>query len=582
MTEWRHLSRLLIVAVLLVFVWAGLAARLFYLHVGENQHLRSRVENLRKRTQEILVGRGRILDRNQKIMAIDLEMKHVVADPKVIVESGHSAFIMRQLARMLELEPAFIQSRIIERPERRHEQLKQFVDVDFADRIRSMGMTGVNFEDASARSYPRDALAGHVIGFSNLEGFGGAGIELRFDRYLRGVPGVRQIEIDGKRREVYLRRGVDIKPQAGADVVLTIDQHIQHFVDRALDKAMVEHSALGAWAIVQHVRTGEILAMSSRPLFNPNKYRTATDEEKLNRAIGYVYEPGSTFKVAVIAAALNEGLIDPDDMIDCENGSWFHNGRPLRDFHPYGMLTIADAFKKSSNIAAAKIALQMGDQKLYQYLRDFGVGSKTGLELPGEEAGILYSPKSWSKLSVSRIAMGHEVATTALHLVNMLSAIGNNGFLMKPRIVSRVVNTRGDVILETKEEVLSRPIRGDTAALMCRLLARITEKGGTGVRAAVDGFTVAGKTGTSEKVLPGGGYSKTENISSYMGLIPAEAPELAIIVVVDTPKPERTGGKVAAPVFSEIASQAVKYLDIAPVPPEDMEAFRNLYVETNM
>ncbi len=581
MTERGQFARLTLVAVMLVLVWTGLGSRLFYLHLGENASLRDHVKNLRKRTQDILVGRGRILDRGENIMALDLEMKHVIADPKAIIESGHSGFIMYQLARVLELDPAFIHARVIGRPERHHEYLKQYVHDDLAQKIRSMSMTGVFFRDASARNYPQGMLASHVLGFSNLEGFGGAGIELRYDRNLRGVPGIRQIEIDGRRREVYERRGVDIQPQEGADVILTIDQHLQHFVETALDKAMIEHSAQGAWAIIQHVRSGDILAMASRPAYDPNFFRNATDQEKLNRAIGYVYEPGSTFKVAVFAAALNEGLIDPNDIVDCENGMWIHHGRPLRDFHPYGKLTLADALKKSSNIATAKIALELGEERLYRYLKDFGVGSATGVELPGEEVGILNPVNKWTKLSMSRIAMGHEVAVTSLQMVNMLSAIGNKGFMMKPRLVTRVLNNRGDVIKEVPEEVLSRPITAETARMMVRLLARITEKGGTGARAQLDSYRVAGKTGTAQKPIRGG-YSDDANIASFMGLVPAEDPELALIVVVDEPQPEHTGGRVAAPVYKEIAEQAVRYLDIAPVKAEIAEQFNHLYVEKTL
>lgn len=581
MTERRPIGRIVFVAVVLLAVWAGLAARLSYLHLGSNDHLRDRVANLRKRTQEIFVGRGRILDRKNNIMALDVAMKNVGVQPQVIVTNDHARFIVHHLARMLELDPAVI-TKPLSNPGLKFAYVKRYVDADVASTIASMGLQGVEMRDVSGRSYPRENLASHVIGFSNVEGFGGAGIELRFDRHLRGVPGIRQFEIDGYRREIYARRGVDIQPQEGADVVLTIDQHVQHYVERALDKAMEEHNALGAWAIVQHVRTGEILAMANRPTYDPNLFREAKPDEMLNRAVGFTYEPGSTFKVAVFAAAFNEGLIHPDDIVDCENGTWIHNGRPLRDYHPYGKLTYADALKKSSNIAAAKVALLLGEKRLYDYLRAFGVGQSTGIQLPGEEGGILHPRSSWTKLSVSRIAMGHEVATTSLQLVNMMSAIGNNGFVMKPRIVSRVVNTRGDVVYEAVEEVLSRPIRGETAALMCRLLARITEKGGTGARAAIPGYGVAGKTGTAEKVLPGGGYSKTENISSFMGLVPAEDPQLAIIVVVDAPKPERTGGRVAAPVFREIAEQALNYLDIPPVPEQRAETFKALYVERPM
>lgn len=581
MTERRPIGRVLIVAIALLLVWAGLAARLFYLHIGENQDLRERVANLHKRTKEIYVGRGRILDRKHNIMALDLAMKDVGVQPHVIVTNNYAPFIVHQLARMLELDPAVIAS-TVNMPGRKFAYIKRYVNADIASTLESMGLQGVEFRDASGRSYPRDDLASHVIGFSNLEGFGGSGIELRFDRHLRGVPGIRQYEIDGNRREVFARRGVDIQPQEGADVVLTIDQHVQHFVERALDKAMIEHNAKGAWAIVQHVETGEILAMGNRPTFDPNLFREAQPDEMLNRAIGFTYEPGSTFKVAVFAAAFNEGLIHPDDIVDCENGTWIHNGRPLRDYHPYGKLTYADALKKSSNIAAAKVALMLGEERLYSYLRAFGVGQPTGIQLPGEERGVLHPRTSWSKLSVSRIAMGHEVTTTALQLVNIMSAIGNSGFLMKPRIVSQVVNKQGDVVYQADEEVLSRPIRGETAGLMCRLLARITEQGGTGARAAIPGYAVAGKTGTAEKVLPGGGYSKTENISSFMGVVPAETPKLAIIVVVDAPQPERTGGRVAAPVFREIAEQTINYLDITPAPEERVATFNALYVERPM
>jgi len=580
MSERRPFSRFLVVALVLVVVWSCLAARLVNLHLGDHPELREKIANTRKRTQEMLVGRGRILDRNQNIMALDLAMKHVIADPKVVLEGGHSRFVMQQLSRMLELDPAIVSAKI-NRPGRRYEYIKKYVHADLASEIGSIGMKGIFFDDASARNYPRGPLASHVLGFANLQGEGGAGIELRYDRHLRGVKGLRMIEVDRDQNEIFQLRGMEIPPQEGADVYLTIDQHIQHYTERALDRVMTEHNAKGAWAIVQHVRTGDILAMASRPAYDPNHFRHSKEDERLNRPIGYVYEPGSTFKVAVYAAAINEGLIDPDQMVDCENGVWMHNGKPLRDFHPYGRLTYADALKKSSNIAAAKVALMLGQDKLYAYLRDFGVGRQSGIGLPGEEGGILNPRSRWTSLSISRIAMGHEVAVTSLQLVGMLSAMGNEGFIMRPRLVTKVVNTKGVVIHQENEEVLSRPINGDTARLMRRLLARIAEAGGTGAKAQVPGFNVAGKTGTAEK--PGkGGYSADANIASFMGLIPAEDPQLSIIVVVDEPQPEHTGGRVAAPAFREIAEQAVRYLDIPPVAAEKAAEFKAMYAEATM
>ncbi len=580
MIERRSWRRMALLALVMTLIWGGLGARLFYLHLGDNAHRLQKAENNHRRSREILVGRGRILDRNDKVLALDLSTKHVVVDPEVVLQSGYSRFVTHQLARVLELDPAMVAAKV-NRPGRRFEYVMRHVPMDLASEINSMGMLGVFFNDASNRNYPGGRLASHVVGFANHEGVGSAGIELRFDRELRGVPGFRMTEIDGRHREVYQRRTMDIQPQEGSDVILTIDQHVQYFVEVALDKVMAQHNAKGAWAIVQHVRSGDILAMASRPAYDPNEFNRFRDDDRLNRAIGFVYEPGSTFKVAVFAAAFNEGLIKPEQIVDCENGRWIHNGRPLRDFHPYGRLSIADALKKSSNIAAAKVALELGEARLYDYLRAFGVGSRTGVGLPGEEGGILNPRSRWTSLSISRIAMGHEVATTALQLVNMQSAIGNQGYLMKPRIVKQVLNTRGDVILDVKEEVLARPIRADTARLMCRLLARITETGGTGVRAQVPGYTVAGKTGTAQKPTRGG-YSDDDNISSFMGLIPAEDPQLSIIVVVDEPQPERTGGRVAAPAFREIAEQVVRYLDIPPVPAEVAQEFQSIFVERPM
>lgn len=580
MIEGRSFSRLLIAALVLVAVWVCLAARLINLHLGDHPELREKIANTRKRTQEMLVGRGRILDRKENIMALDLTMKHVIADPKVVLEDGHSGFVMHQLSRLLELDPAIVAAKI-NRPDRRFEYIKQYVHVDLASQINSMGMRGIFFNDAPARNYPRNMLASHVLGFSNLEGVGGAGVELRYDKYLKGVKGLRMIEVDGVRNEIYGLRGMEIPAQKGADVYLTIDQHIQFYTERALDRVMTEHHAKGAWAIVQHVRTGDILAMASRPSYDPNHFRHSKEDERLNRAIGYVYEPGSTFKVAVYAAAIQEGLITPDQIVDCENGVWMHNGKPLRDYHPYGRLTYADALKKSSNIAAAKVALALGEEKLFSYLKDFGVGRKTGIGLPGEEGGILNPRSRWTSISMSRIAMGHEVATTSLQLIGMLSAIGNDGFLMRPRLVTKVVNTKGVIVHQENEEVLSRPINGETARIMRRLLARIAEAGGTGAKAQVLGFNVAGKTGTAQKPIRGG-YSDDLNIASFMGLLPAEDPQLSIIVVVDEPQPERTGGRVAAPAFREIAEQAIRYLDIPPVSAEKAAEFKAMYAEESM
>ncbi|MEM7391750.1 MAG: penicillin-binding transpeptidase domain-containing protein, partial [Verrucomicrobiota bacterium] len=352
-----HRWRVVLVAVFVVVLLAGLATRLAILHLGPNTELRSRITQVRHSEKQILVGRGRVLDRNGAILGLDLPVQDIFADPKIVIEKGHLRFTTAQLARVLELDPQNLYQRL-NRPDRRFAYVRRYVKQDLARRVAGMQMPGVHFANTTARSYPHRNLMSHALGFSNWEGVGSAGVEQRFNGYLRGQPGLRITERDGRRREVYNRRSVDIPPQVGADVHLTLDLNVQFIVEQALDKAMIEHSAKGAWVIVQKIRTGEILAIASRPDYDPNEFRDSTEEERRNRAISFVYEPGSTFKIAVIAAALNERVISPNTLIHCENGTWFHRGRPLRDFHPYGTLSVRDVLKKSSNIGAAKIALK--------------------------------------------------------------------------------------------------------------------------------------------------------------------------------------------------------------------------------
>jgi cell division protein FtsI (penicillin-binding protein 3) len=551
------------VVVGLLAAWLGLAARLVSLHLGPNQRLHARIEQIHKVEKEILVGRGRILDSRGNILALDLSVKNVIADPQTVLEGGHLKFVGSHLARLLELDPAMVFARI-NRPGRRYEIIKKFVPDDTARQVKRLQLKGIFFEDASARYYPKSSMFCHVVGFANIEGVGSAGIEQRMDSYLRGRPGLRISEQDGRQVEIYNRRSLEIAPQEGADVYLTVDQNVQYIVEKALDAAVQEHNAKGVWAIVERVKTGEILAMACRPAYDVNEFRTTPEASMLNRAIGYVYEPGSTFKVAVLSAALNEHTVTPDDVIDCENGMWFYQGRPLHDFHPYGRLSVADVLKKSSNIGAAKIGLTLGERNLEKYLRAFGIGRATGIELPGEECGILRDRSKWTPLSISRIPMGHEVGVTSLQMLNMLCAIANDGFLMKPTMIQRVVDAHGRTVMEFAPEVVARPIREETARLMQKLLTRTTEDGGTGARARVAGYSVGGKTGTAQKIMPDGNYSESANVASFMGFLPAENPEIAIIVVVDEPQPLHTGGVVAAPVFQEIAAQAIRYLDIPP------------------
>ncbi len=565
MTDRRHIWRTVLVVLVLVAAWVALGVRLTMLHLGSNERLHQRIDKIRKVEKEIMVGRGRILDCRGNDLAMDVSKKDVYVDAERILKNGDARAVAFQLARGLQMDPKVVFDRIaihrVIKTGRNCVLIKPSVAEEDALRIQRLQLDGVFFKDVYTRLYPKNEMFCHVVGFVNMEGVGSAGMEQVMDESLRGRPGLLISEKDGKQIEVVTRRTLDISPQPGVDVYLTLDQNLQYIVEKALDAAIVEHKAVGAWAIMERVRTGEILAMASRPAFDPNNYRGATEAEMRDRAIGYVYEPGSTFKVAVIASALNEGTVTPDQIFDCESGAWVYQGRTLRDYHPNAMLSVADIIKKSSNIGAAKVAVTLGKERLYTYLKAFGFGQPTGIALPGEEGGILHDVKNWYPISITRIPMGQGIGVTAMQMLNMLCCIANNGYLMRPAIVRRIVDAKGLTIQEFVPEVMAKPIREDTARLMQKLLARVTEEGGTGTKARVDGYTVAGKTGTAQKPV-NGHYSDSANIASFMGFLPAENPELAIMIVIDEPQPLHTGGQVAAPIFQEIASQAVRYLDV--------------------
>jgi cell division protein FtsI (penicillin-binding protein 3) len=562
---WRAAS----VAVALLGIWAALAMRLAHLHLAPNESLKARVRNMRNVRQEILVGRGRILDRNGNLLALDLTLQNVVVTPMEIVASNQTRVVSAHLARVLGLPFEEVYDRV-NRPHRKYEAIKRRVPESVAEKVARMQLTGVRFEPESTRHYPQGNLACQVVGFSNHEGVGSAGIEQRWDYRLKGVPGFRISEKDGNRREIYSRRTLEVDPQEGANVYLTIDQNVQYYTEKGLEWGLAEFNAHAGWSIVQEVRTGEILAMASRPAFDLNEFNKTGLEIRRNLAIAYNFEPGSIFKVSTVAAAINEGIVGTNDLFDCEMGRWRMGRRVLRDYSPHGLLDVTGILRKSSNIGTAKIAMMLGDETFHRYLTQFGIGRSTGIELPGEEAGILHPLSRWGKMSSASVSMGHEVSVTALQILGVLACIGNDGYMMRPRIVQKVVDKDGVVLEESKPEVVARPITERTAELMRKMLLEVTKDDGTGRRAAIPGYAVAGKTGTAEKVVDGR-YVRNQNVASFIGLLPAERPQIAIIVVLDDPQPAlRTGGTTAAPVFAKIAEPVARYLDILPSDPVEV------------
>ncbi len=346
----------------------------------------------------------------------------------------------------------------------------------------------------------------------------------------------------------------------GSEIELTLDDSIQHVVEQALDAAMTNYHPEAAWAIVEKVSTGEILAMASRSGKGGNEAGVSLQSAGSDLAVGAIFEPGSIFTVGVVAAAINEGLITTNSLFDCENGEWSYEGNPLKDFHPYGTLDVTGILRKSSGIGTAKIAVMLGEERLHRYLTDFGFGKSTGVETTGENPGLLRPVSKWGKVDVARVAMGHTLTVTALQMLNMICGIGNDGSLMKPHLVKKVVGKDGEILLENRPEVVAQPISVSTAKLMRNMLVEVTREGGTGTRAAVKDYTVAGKTGTAEKIKDGR-YVANEKVASFMGILPAERPEIGIIVVLDNPQPMCTGSMSAAPVFAQIAESVMHHLD---------------------
>jgi len=559
------------VAFLLV-LWAVLAGRTAYLHLGPNTRLRARVERLRTMSTTIKASRGRITDRNGQLLAQDAALTCVEVNPSLLCSNAQVRTAAQCLAWALGM-PEKETAEKIDKPERRGMPVYHYADTGQVSRLKAAAAAmkiepgSFAFKPEPRRSYPAGTLACHVVGFANREGVGGAGIEQSCDSLLKPHDGLLFGIRDGTGRELITRRSIRVEAGNGADVELTLDQTVQYFAEKALAAAVGEYEAEAGWVVVEDVKTGAILGMASWPAYDPLAYNEADAQTRLNRAVGVNYEPGSIFKVGVVAAALNEGLISTNDQFDCEMGLWMYKGRPLHDFHPFGVLDVTGILSHSSNVGAAKIAVMLGEARLHRYLSAYGFGRATGCGLPGEETGILHSLPNWRKhgIDITRVAMGHSVAVTALQMVNFLCCIGNDGYLMKPYIVAKVRDARGGVLRETVPSVAGRPLSERTARQMRQMMSAVTGPEGTAKKAKIPGYAIAGKTGTAEK-LEGGRYVRNKNVASFMGLLPADRPEIGIIVVLDAPRKNRTAGQCAAPFFAAVAEPIAHYLDI---PPED-------------
>ena len=560
-------NRCVLVCAAFIGLFSIFSFRLIYLQAIKHDEYAGLAAKKNVYQQIIYAERGVILDANQEVLATNTPIETIVADASHL---NNAEAVVALLHNELGIPIAQITEKL--NSGRRYIVIKRGVSGRAAsalrEKLRSGNLRGIYFEHDSTRIYPNGSMLCHVIGFTDFDHHGIQGVEASMEQYLHGQDGYRFIEHNRAGQEIVPYRGQERPPRDGYQVHLTVDLGLQNIVENEIDAAMQQYSPQKATIILLRPQTGEILAMANRPHFDLNLRSEAKPEQMKNRAVIDMMEPGSTFKIVAAAAALNERKLRPDSSIFCENGLWNFGGTALHDHRAFSNLSVREILIKSSNIGAAKLALTVGEQKFYEYIRRFGFGERTGIELPGEINGLIRPPQSWSKISITRIPMGHEIGVTPLQMSVAMSTIANGGKLIMPRIVKSITTAEGKTISSFSPIVLRQVVSSETAKEIGDALRGVVSDSGTAAAAAVPGFTIAGKTGTAQKVDPRGGYEQGKYVVSFAGYLPADHPEFVGLVVLDdahTSKPELNyGGLVAGPIFSRLAEKAARYLDLEP------------------
>ena len=608
MTNKQQIQRAFVLLGFFFLAFVCLAGRLVDLQVFRHSELLAAAERKTERKIWSPAKRGDILDANGNPLATSIPVKTVWVNPRLLTAQTNlpnaPQFFARALAPLLQMDEAKILAQMQPRLRQatngfstnQYAVLKRQVTEPIWQQIQATLKTLPSYVDTRAwkksdrqaltnlcrsvigadseqmRIYPNNALAGQVIGFvassdstNHAPGLTGCdGIEKSFDAKLSGVDGWRVTEVDNALRERASGRDQDVQARDGLNVMLTVDGAVQHIVETALADAMQKHSPKSITGIVMRPATGEILAMATLPTYDPGQPNTITPETR-NRVVTDVVEPGSTFKIVVVSGALDKNVVQLNDMFDCENGRFAFAGRVLHDHEALPIESVKSIIMKSSNIGAAKIGIKLGEQNLYDYAWNYGFGQRTGIPLPGEAGGILYPVKKWSKVSIAQIPMGHGVAVTRLQMLYAMGAIANDGWLMRPMLVSRLQTRDGEVIQRYAPERVRKVISSDADKKIIEALKGVATKAGTAELAAMKNYVVAGKTGTAQKV-ENGAYATGKYISSFIGFFPADKPEICISIVMDEAQGGYYGGKVCAPVFREIAERCASYLNIPPDP----------------
>ena len=545
------------IVILGITLWSFfILIRLVQLQLFEHRSFVQIATQRQQVTRSIQAPRGVIYDSHMAELATSVTVSTAVAEPRRIQNIPETA---RKLASILDLDSRELAGRMMDPARQGFLVIKRRIDPEAEKRIEEQEIDGVYFVDESMRVYPNRELACQTLGFVNMNGDGGAGVELFYDKELKGREGIYSFDIDARRKS--FRVQVEKPPAQGQSLVLSIDKSIQYIADRELKAGVEKAKAKAGTVIVMESETGRILALSNYPQFNCNTYNKYEPEFWRNRAVSDVFEPGSTFKVVVATAALEAGLTRPDEMIDCQMGSITIGRHVFHDHKGYGLLSFGEILEYSSNVGAAKLGMRLGQQGLYDGLRNFGFGSKSGIDLPGEIIGLVRDWRNWSGLSIGAISFGQEVGVTSIQILNAINAIANGGFLVRPSVADRIIDENGDLVFSRTPE-RTRLMSPRTAEAVCNAFEGVVLRG-TGKRAALEGYRAAGKTGTAQKI-EGLRYSSTKYVSSFIGFAPLPHPKITILVQIDEPKAGHYGGDVSAPPFQKIAQETLMLLRILP------------------
>ncbi|MDO9117557.1 MAG: penicillin-binding protein 2 [Nitrospira sp.] len=547
--------------VLLLVMLCGFAVvlfRLVSLQVLQAAELTAKADRQHQKTVSLEGARGTVVDRHGKVLAMNMEVPSVFGIPTALESPAKTA---RSLSPVLHVRTDELEKKL--RQDRSFVWLARKLDPEQGHRLEHMPMEGIGLVMEGRRFYPKGPLLAHVLGFAGMDGEGLEGIERRYESQLHGEKRVVILQRDAMGRTVFPKGQAEQVPAAGHSLVITVDEVIQYIAEKEVEEAVTKAHAKSGTVIVLDPQTGAVLALAISPRFDPNAVASLTADRWRNRALTDTYEPGSTMKALVAAAALEEKVMKPSTMLYGENGRMTIANTVIHDHEKLGWMTFAQVIQKSSNIGAAKTGMALGDQRLYRYLQAFGFGQKTEIDLPGEVGGMVKHPREWGRRSLASISMGQEIGVTPIQMVSAVAALANGGVLMKPYVVSEVRDAQGKPLRQILPQVKRRVVSPETARTVTSILEGVVTDG-TGAKAAIPGFRVAGKTGTAQKIDPRtGAYSSTLFVGSFVGFVPADNPRLAMIVVIDEPQGESWGGAVAAPVFRRVGEQVLNYLGVS-------------------